>query len=444
MKPKTKRQKLVVKLSKNYLKPLSEYQKKYAAEHCLDHVVFRTKSGTSNCLDCGHSWKGERPKLYQEWHREILKEYTECPNCKGKKEIRNTNKRTLFDGSSFQIITVCKGFQVIRYFEVNGISKTNQKKEIMYIERSQIWINSKGEHEIICCIKNYFSNSYSYDLDLRQPNKVHDWKFSAYKTYPKIKVIPEILRNGFNFSFHSINPYSFFKSILSSNVSETLLKSGKIDFFKKTAIDEYFARDVINYWSSLKIVFKNNYEIKSISSYLDYLKELDFLNKDLHCQKYLMPKDFQKAHRATSKKKALKKKKQRLIDRLKREQAERQNYFLHIKKYEKIEFKKGSLIVRPLLSVDEVKEAGDKLRHCIYDNGYHNETHKLLLGAYYEGKLIETADVHLESLSINHCLGVLNNPTKKNKQIKNLINSNMDLIRKLRNKKDKRYEPINS
>ena len=55
MKPKTKIQKKVARLSAN-LRPISATQIDWAYRHCIEHIGYRTKKGNITCSDCGHEW----------------------------------------------------------------------------------------------------------------------------------------------------------------------------------------------------------------------------------------------------------------------------------------------------------------------------------------------------------------------------------------------------
>ena len=57
MKPKNKFQKQVFELSKT-LAPINKVQKKWAFQHCFEHIGIRNAKGLITCLDCGHRWKG--------------------------------------------------------------------------------------------------------------------------------------------------------------------------------------------------------------------------------------------------------------------------------------------------------------------------------------------------------------------------------------------------
>lgn len=57
MKAKTKIQKEVIGLSRKMHK-LSDIQKRYAFEHCFDHLAHRNAKNVITCMECGHVWNG--------------------------------------------------------------------------------------------------------------------------------------------------------------------------------------------------------------------------------------------------------------------------------------------------------------------------------------------------------------------------------------------------
>ena len=77
---------------------------------------------------------------------------------------------------------------------------------------------------------------------------------------------------------------------------------------------------------------------------------------------------------------------------------------------------------------------GMAVHHCVYSNGYYDPArHKnsLILSAKdRDGNRIETVEVNLKSLRVVQCRGKHNKPTKKHKQIIDLVNNNMGLIKK--------------
>lgn len=439
MKARTKLQREVVHLSDNVLPQISKLEKKYAEIHALDHMAFVSKTGAAHCMDCGHSWKTKLPIDCPKWHTEIIKEDIVCPNCKTKLIIKETQKRTGNDYSTFGMITTCKGFQVIRVFDVNSFIKTKQKKEIWYIERGQIWIAPNGKHEIIGYNKGGYSGWFHGQWSLKHRSNAHNYSGKPFILYPRIRVTKKLKRNGFYGDFFDIRPFDFFKGLILSTHAETLLKEGYKELFRHVINDEHRTKNLIRYWSSIKIAMKLNYRIQDANSYMDYLRWLEQFGRDLHSPKYLCPRDFEKEHnKYVEKLRIIRRDEQRVLDlkkikanklKFKREQLAYERW---IKKYSKIEIQSKNVVIKPFKTLKEIENVGAELRHCIFAPRYYNDRNSLLMCAYslLTGKPVETAEIRLRSLKVEQSRGFLNKNSTYHKDILSMIDQNMELIRK--------------
>ena len=157
MKPRTRIQKEVVRLSSG-LPELTDKQKAYAFEHCFKHHAYRTKGGTITCSECGHRWKGGH---------------------------------TLAE-------TIC-GCSC--YFMVGATYKVGQKAEYSIREVVQWWIAPNGKTEVIARLRAMHTMYYDFwtewsDMELRSNKMLKAYNIDAYKTYPAMRIIPELRRNG--------------------------------------------------------------------------------------------------------------------------------------------------------------------------------------------------------------------------------------------------------
>ncbi len=89
-----------------YLRPLNAKQKEWAFRNSVEHFAYRhPKSHKCTCMDCGHQWKSDDTA-----------ERCICPNCKADLKIVDTFDRTNKQKSCFNVLTTCKGYQVLRIF----------------------------------------------------------------------------------------------------------------------------------------------------------------------------------------------------------------------------------------------------------------------------------------------------------------------------------------
>ena len=102
------------------------------------------------------------------------------------------------------------------------------------------------------------------------------YNIDAYKTYPAMRIIPELRRNGFKGAFHELTPYEFFTAILTDSKKETLLKAGQTEMFRYAVISNV---NLHEYWNSIKICIRNGYHIADASMWCDLVRLLRHLKR---------------------------------------------------------------------------------------------------------------------------------------------------------------------
>lgn len=438
MKPRTRIQKEIAQLSKR-LPKLSKAQRAYAFEHCFKHYAHRTKKGIITCLECGHQWKSEHHLA------ESICGCT-CPHCGKQLEMLDTRKRVFREMEYFCIITTCKQYQVLRYFSTKMYRKVGQSAEYSIKEVVQRWIAPNGKTETIArlrCMSIFYYDVWNLDSDMeiRTNNQHRAYDINPYCTYPKMRVIPELKRNGFNGSLHNLSPFDLFTAILNNSKQETLLKAGQIAVLRYS-INTYFKLE--EYWASIKICIRNGYTITDASMWKDYIDLLRYFGKDSNNPKYVCPTDLKAEHdRLMDKKNKIMEKEreqQRIRMAQRRIEAERQKverlerakteYALKKANFLDLSFTDGFIFISVLQNVEDFYEEGKAMHHCVYSNEYYNRDNSLILSARIDGKRIETIEVNLENLSIIQCRGVCNKNTEHHDRIVSLVNKNMKLIRK--------------
>ena len=248
MKPKTKLQMEIVNGSRK-LAPVSEAQKRYAYKHCFVHYFKRDAKGNCFCLDCGHTWRDKEDK-----------KNCKCPHCGMNLKLENSRKRTAVYKEYFCVITTYKQYQVIRFFMVDCRLKKGSPANYFIIEAVQCWMNKEGKTETLSLLRGmsifyYDAWIYGSSLELRKRNVHHDriYDICPAVIYPRMKVIPELTRNGFKGAFYDICPSSFFMTLLTDNRMEILYKAGQMNLFlrfleRKYGIDSKYSINSLVYW----------------------------------------------------------------------------------------------------------------------------------------------------------------------------------------------------
>ena len=424
MKPRTRIQKEIAQLSKR-LPKLSKAQRAYAFEHCFKHYAHRTKKGIITCLECGHQWKSEHHLA------ESICGCT-CPHCGKQLEMLDTRKRVFREMEYFCIITTCKQYQVLRYFSTKMYRKVGQSAEYSIKEVVQRWIAPNGKTETIArlrCMSIFYYdvwNLYS-DMEIRTNNQHRAYDINPYCTYPKMRIIPELKRNGFNGSLHNLSPFDLFTAILKNSKQETLLKAGQIAVLRYS-INTHFKLE--DYWASIKICIRNGYTITDASMWRDYIDLLRYFGKDTNSPKYVCPTDLKAEHDRLVRKKNERIEREKLA-KARAKAIENENKYRELKgKFFGIFFTDGTIQVRVLESVNEFAEEGVAMHHCVFSNAYYLKADSLILSATIDGKRIETIEISLKKMKVVQSRGVCNKNTEHHDRIVSLVNKNMKLIRK--------------
>ena len=92
--------------------------------------------------------------------------------------------------------------------------------------------------------------------------------------YPRMKVIPELTRNGFKGVFYDICPRSFFMTLLTDNQMEILYKAGHMNLFLRF-LERKYGMDT--YWTYVKICLRQDYVIHDADLWLDVYKRQGLL-----------------------------------------------------------------------------------------------------------------------------------------------------------------------
>ena len=100
------------------------------------------------------------------------------------------------------------------------------------------------------------------------------------------------------------------------------------------------------------------------------------------------------------------------------------------KKFFDLEFASGELNIQPLKSIDEFKEEGDELKHCVFTNEYYLKVNSLILSARVSGVRTETIEINLKTFKIMQSRGLNNKSTQYHNQIVELVKNNISKIKK--------------
>lgn len=432
MKPKTKLQKQIVRLSKQ-LKPHKVALKKWGLS-LHDKYFLTAYQRMHYCLACGHKWKGS---LVEQSH--IIGD-VDCPSCKCNLQDGNrlSRKHTLRTDSQYLAkIESINEFQVVRFFWSEKIMRKNIKERYSVTEIMQHWITPKGR--IVTLAKSVNGYSHYYDmwqwhtnLEIRTMSHGMSMRQELMPShiYPDIGYTSLLYRNGFRGNVQNCNPHFLFSMLLKSNIIESLWKQGKyklVEFAIRKGEE-----DIIKYSNQIRIAHNNNYEIKNFKLWSDYLYMANELGRDINSPKHVCPKNLKRSHDNVSNKITIIRRKEKLKEQIERMKEDNILYTKRIKKYSKLKFVFGDLVITTIKTIQDIQKEAQELQHCVFSGGYHKKENSLLLSAKIKNKHIETIEISLLRAKILQARGKNNKPSKHNEQIKFLIDKNMNKIMKIK------------
>ena len=421
MKAKTKLQHRVYSLSQR-LAPISERQQEWAFQHCFDHYGRRTKKGTASCLECGYEWfdKTLKPGPYV------------CPHCGRTIEIIETRKRRFKrDEAYYCILTTCGGYQVIRFFDLYVTRHVGREAWYGCQEVVQLWITPAGKVVSIARLRpmlSWYRDSWNWSSTLEvRPYKIC-YDITPGFIYPRKSIIPALRRNGFCGDLHGISPLRLFLALLDNCRAETLLKAGQYPMLSHEIRSGVCSDE--KYWPSIRICMRRGYFISDASMWCDYIDLLRYFDKDVLSARYVCPGDLAAEHDRLERKKRERLESEELQRKIQQAQKAEETFRELKSRFFGLNFVDGPIRVRVLESVAEHLEEGILMHHCVFTNDYYSRPHSLILTAQIGEEHIETVEVSLETFQVVQSRGVCNKPTEYHDRIVNLVERNMDQIRR--------------
>ena len=436
MKPRTRNEKEVDRLAKS-LPALTGKQLKWISRNAIPATAYQFgKEHQAWCSNCGHT--------FDDTHKQ-----GKCPHCGAKFTEHKHSPRKQVEKSKWYttIVTTCGGWQVNRHFMVEHYCAKGGYQDQDIYEAVQIWTNEKGEQVInarsvhMSCL---YRDVWNFNSELSIKHKPAQWQF-GYQRYDisshanmVCRVLPIIRRNGFDGQFHDIAPDDLFRLILTDNFAETLLKTKQYGLLGLMLTSRGMKRDIA------KVCVRHGYIIKSKDAILwrDYINMCEELGKDVHNPQVCCPADLKAAHddavgRIERMREAERRREE--AERKRRDKEAAKAYPERMGKFFGLMITGTDISIRVLQSVDEFKEEGDAMHHCVFTNSYYKKVDSLILTARdAHGNRLETIEIDLKSFKIIQSRGICNQDSPKHKEIVKLMNAHMGDVKRLARPKTKR------
>lgn len=423
MNPVYKINQQITELSKWKLPPIYPDQIQWGYDHCLGKYAHQSR-GKMYCLECGHSWKPTNKRKIQT-----------CPECHNRLETIKDYRTYCKDSAYLAVVTVCKGFQVVRMVWISKTMKMNFRAEYFAKEIMQHWIDENANHTTMTISVNGMSqacDSWLWSSEMKvKYNTSYKASFrhniSPYKTYPKAQILPEFKRNGFKGDFHGISPLEFFPELIRNQHFETLLKA------KQYSLMRFSIDNAIHHrlWPSVKICLRNKYIVKDGRIWSDYIDLLTYFNKDVRNAHFICPANLKEEHDRL----VIKKEKiltlRRIEDKKRTTEQDQLKFMKEKSKFFDLKLTEGNIDIIVLNSISEFQIEAKEMHHCLYSNGYYRLSDSLILSARKDNKRIETIEVSLSKMKVIQSRGLLNANTGYHDQIINLVNRNINVIQQI-------------
>lgn len=335
----------------------------------------------------------------------------------------------------FVISSRVKDWQVCRFFQIR---KQRQLYEL--IEPVRLWFNADGHMEVeamnrFCMSGKMDSWIVGSELTLKNiPATYKDYTQMLLISASKItSALPILKRNGLKGSFHNMQPRDVIEGLIQNNMFETLWKCRQYSLLHSLAFN--WNRDYNNTgkMAAVKIVLRHGYKVTDGRIWLDMIDMLKRAQKDIRNPKFVCPTDLKKGHnkalvwlkRYDEKQRKISEQKKLLEDR-----KAAKEYEIARKCFMGLKLTDGTIVIQVLPTVNAVMKEGEAMHHCVFAAGYYKRLDSLLLTAKVNGERTETIEVDLKRYELVQSRGICNQNSKYHEEIVNLVNENMDLIRK--------------
>lgn len=335
----------------------------------------------------------------------------------------------------FVISSRLKDWQVCRFFQIRKV-----KQNFHIIEPVRLWFNEKVHMELEAmsrCWCSGHADSWNTNSELSL-KEVPSW----HKDYTQIlpisaskvtSMLPILKRNGLKRSFHNMQPRDVIEGLLKNNIFETLWKCKQFPLLRAFAYNWNRDYNDVSKMAAVKIVLRHNYHIKDGRMWVDMVNMLERAHKDFRNPKFVCPISLEAGHdkamdlcnKYEEKQRKIKEQKELLED-----QKAVKAYEVARKCFIGMVISDGTVVIQVLPTVKDVEQEGKAMHHCVFTNKYYKRLDSLLLTAKVNDERVETIEVYLKRYQLVQSRGVCNQNSEYHDEIVNLVNENMNVIRK--------------
>lgn len=389
------------------------------------------------CMECGHMETlsdalSDNPEMTGGW---------DCPGCHRCIKVHDTRKAVKVQSQACLMATLeVRGeWQVFRCFEIGRERAAGGNLEITAMELFRVFVNGKGVEHIVgrqytrginylhwgdgwmIARHNGSTNGYYAFEDM--------YDLRGVPVAPGGGVHPEFRRRGLDVRVLKAakhDPARLARTVLRFPQAETLLKSGHLVLLDDVITNGKHS-GVLKHWPSVKIALRHGYRLDrlDLSIWLDHLDGLVREGRDVRSPRHICPADLRGEHARQIRREQARRK---AIDRQTLDAADK-DLRKRIAPIMDVVVTEGDITIRPLLSVDDFREEGKALHHCVFINKYYSKPGSLILGVSVRGERTETVELSAHTLEILQCRGDHNGNSPYHDKILKLLSNNIDKFR---------------
>lgn len=399
MKPRTRNQSECVAISKK-LPPLTEKQKQYAFDHCFSkQAKIKNKKGDTYCLECGHLFHVDN----------INAEYVVCPHCHAKLKTDGVMRKQRME-STFQLVTKCNGWQIVRTFEVWKMTHGTMPCSYSIDECIQRFMKPNCKDVVLARPLVNFGRYFDYLADMTIKYERVGVYYTPYDiwamvVYPYQQLLPIVRRNGFdNWLKKNTSFVTTFHRLVNNNYYETIAKVHRYDIWKE--LSETF---IDSNWYLIKMLIRHNYKPTDFNIWKDNIRFVNELELDNHSPKYVLPTDLKAMHDMLFKRihaKRVEEEKQRKREQIAKKKAYAREFRKRNAKLLKMVLVVGDITIKPLQNYKDYINEGKAMHHCVETYWMRDES--FILSARMNGKRIATIELDRKDFTVKQCRGLQN------------------------------------
>lgn len=419
--------------------------------------------GVVKCMGCGHTFEHEKIK-----RSDVV--YGVCPHCHRKISITASKKQ--YD-DSYTYGTVVQNFNdefvVFRLFCIYYYTRFDNNMNLdstwcHIFEARQVWYDIANDKKTylsthLMSYPNQVRNPYreGTDMIIRSSNKM-GYYFGSYDisiTSSEVAVIESLPKQISYLKIDdTVSDVSYIEDVLPASIKfplfEAMFKKREYSIIETLSKADFMGSDNSELNAqravALKIALRHGYIEKigceRIVLWMDYVNELIDLGNDIHNPFYVCPENLEAAHTVTSRK--VTKLKAEIQKRKMYENAKKQasNFIERMGKFFPFSVSDGTITIEPLKSIEDFIEEAAYMNNCLVSNSYYNgnlHPNSLVLSArlngWAGGLIVEDIEINMKTWKVVQCHGRFNKNSEYHDQILNLINSNIEKIKKLSLKK---------